>query len=101
MNVLSIDWDFFFPDPSDYDWGANEEMAFMFEAVWHTRCNSRNIFNGEHVLDHFHPDVTPDFWKIVKGKPIRFLICESHAAITQLLNQLEGAVVTNIAGMSR
>jgi len=86
MNILSVDWDFFYPDSYDYDWGANEENQFMFEAIWHTRCNARNLFTKEHVLDAFYPTIPEGFWERILKVPPRLLIaCESHSMLLQIL----------------
>jgi hypothetical protein len=29
MKILSIDWDWFYPDSMPYDWGHNEENAMI------------------------------------------------------------------------
>ncbi len=42
MNILSIDWDYFFPDTSEYDWGHNEN-SIMLDFIWSTRCISRSL----------------------------------------------------------
>lgn len=96
IQVLSIDWDFFFEDASGYDWGANEESPFMYEAIWNIRCNSRNIFTKQHVLDNFHPDIPANFWSIAKGTHSYFIICESHFSLLSILQQLKDVTVVNI-----
>ena len=42
-NLLSIDWDFFFPIPEIdreflYDWGHREDFAFMLDGIWDIRA---------------------------------------------------------------
>lgn len=74
--ILSIDWDYFYPDPTWYDMGANENKSIFMDLVWHTRCSMTNK-DGISILDHFKPEVPADFWNIVKNKPNIYLY-DSH-----------------------
>lgn len=87
MKILSIDWDYFFPDASGYDWGANEEQAVFYEAIWSLRISAVNLLTKEKAFDVFRPSIPEGFWKIVTNEPTIY-VTDSHSDIYQLL-QLE------------
>jgi len=85
MKILSVDWDFFFPNIDGYDWGHHEESAFLYEAVWSIRAGNHDMF-GKHALatDAVRPDPKKlrGFWQKACGGTTAFLaICESHKAM--------------------
>lgn len=52
MNLLSVDWDFFFPIPEHdphllYDWGHSEANELFYGVVWVVRAADLLRFNGE------------------------------------------------------
>ena len=76
-NILSIDWDYFFPTTDNYDWGANEEYTLYLETIWVTRCADKNYVTKKNVLDEYKPKVPKDFWSIVLNDPSIY-VGESH-----------------------
>lgn len=97
MRLLSVDWDYFFPDTMPYDWGHSESV-FLIEAIWQLRVTGRNIVTGEHALDAMRPDPEKlqGFWdRVLVGKPLTLFIAESHASIWELLKTGEQWDVVN------
>ena len=92
MRILSIDWDYFFPNSENYDWGANEENSIFYEAIWYTRCNSINLATKKDVLSEFRPTIPANFWSIVTNRPMIY-VYESHS---QIWNYLEEANVYSL-----
>ena len=100
MKILSIDWDYFFPDPSNYDWGLNEGSTEIMKSVydhiiWSHRWNNIKVFGknkGSHkALDYYKPDLEKlkDFWeKIIIGEPKRIIIADSHLELYYIINDL-------------
>jgi hypothetical protein len=86
MKVLSIDWDYFFPDTSFYDWGANEENPIFLEQIWGLRCEHRNMKTKKSVLTEMKPSVPKDFWNIVKNRP-QLYVAESHVQMWKILRE--------------
>ncbi len=89
MNVLSIDWDYFFPDTFPFDWGHSERNTFMLDAIWTFRTNSFNLKTREPALETFVPDekALDGFWKRVCPKdPSRLVITDSHKDIILFLD---------------
>ena len=96
MNILSVDWDFFFPDTGPFDWG-HREAAFFLEDVWWLRCSSRNLFTGERAIDVFWPDrqLLDGFWdKVCPTNPKILAITESHLDLFYVLRNLPGGSLT-------
>lgn len=89
LTVLSIDWDYFFPDPAWYDWGHNEENSLFYEMIWSTRPGNRNLRTGAEAYESFVPDraLMDGFWNRVLSKdnfPVIYVM-ESHKSLGQAL----------------
>jgi hypothetical protein len=84
MKILSIDFDYFFPDSSWFDWGHNENMLFL-ETIWSIRAADIHLKTKQSAIDYYVPTIPTDFWSLIKNKPNLF-IAESHTRICQLLN---------------
>lgn len=99
MKILSIDWDFFFPDASVYDWGHREEPLF-FEVIWSIRAGARSLISQERAVDKFKIDewLYQNFWSFVcVKKPGQLIITESHKDIYQFLEMsLDKSTVFNL-----
>lgn len=87
MNILSVDWDYFFPDLSEYDWGANEDINYYYEMIWPVRYHDIGIISKERACDNVNPSGHKDFWqKILTNSDIkRIVITDSHKDIEILL----------------
>lgn len=83
MKLLSIDWDYFFPNALWYDWG-HREAPFFQEAVWYTRCGQRNLKTQEMALDAYVPTVPENFWSLVANRP-RVIVADSHFRVWDIL----------------
>jgi len=84
--LLSVDWDYFFPDLAWMDWGHNE-TALLIEYIWSQRCGDFHLKTKQSVLDCVVPDpqLLDGFWQRVlhaESKP-ELLVCESHAALAK------------------
>ena len=90
MNVLSIDWDYFFPDLYPFDWSHSEEAMFYMEALWAMRANNRPNMdkNAPCAAESVHPTGHQGFLEqVCKEEPIFLWIVESHKDIVKLLEQ--------------
>lgn len=59
MNILSIDWDFFFPDTQQFDWQMNEDQPFYYELIWPIRWANSALFKPEVKAKRImHPNVS-------------------------------------------
>lgn len=91
LTILSVDWDYFFPDPTWYDWSHNEESGLFYEIIWSTRPGNRNIMTGEVAYEKFIPDqkLLDGFWDRVLSPsyPLIF-VCESHKTLGEVLSKI-------------
>lgn len=99
MKILSVDWDYFFPDSEPYDWGNFEPTEdrvklFMNNLVWRFRWSNVHCcgpYIGDKVaIDHYVPNkkiITNFFDKVVKGEPKKIVIADTHRDIVDLLKQ--------------
>jgi hypothetical protein len=91
VTVLSVDWDYFFPDPTWYDWTHNEESSLFYEMIWSTRPSSRNMMTGDIAYQSFVPDrkLLDGFWDRVLGPchPLIY-VCESHKTLGEALDKV-------------
>ena len=91
LNILSVDWDYFFPCVDDFDWGHKESMLFI-EALWIHRWSNRNLITGKYARDVVVPNesLLEFFWGgVVKVPPIKICIAESHAAIIDFMKMVQ------------
>jgi hypothetical protein len=63
MTILSVDWDYFFPDPSWWDWGHSEAPIY-YEMLWDLRPGNTNLLTKEVAIDVYHPNpaLLDGFW---------------------------------------
>jgi hypothetical protein len=96
IKVLSVDWDFFYPDSSWYDWGSHEENPMCYELLWHTRSSSKTR-EGEMAVNHYNPSGTETFWDQILDTDNLSHICitESHRRCYDLLRSLRGLELVN------
>ena len=82
MNLLSVDWDYFFPCADWYDWGHKEDPMFM-EFLWKTRPGSMHIRDHVLAIDGFVPrvDEVRGFWDRVCSKTKFLVVADSHSDI--------------------
>jgi len=88
MKILSIDWDYFFPNSEMYDWGENENIFASFEIIWQKRLSDLNRITKKSVLDEYKPTIPTDFWFIISNNPYIF-VADSHDYIWNFLNKAE------------
>lgn len=89
MNVLSVDWDYFFPNSGNYDWGHGETNQFMMEAVWSHRVASRNMRKPEIIaVNEMRPKGYENFWdKIQFSDEPLLIVAETHKDMHMALDQ--------------
>ena len=85
MNILSVDWDYFFPNLSEFDWGMSERSTAVDDLLWHIRYWDRGIISGEIAHESALPDkqAIEFFWSMVlknTNDPL-IVITESHKDI--------------------
>lgn len=80
--VLSVDWDFFFPNTEWYDWG-HREAPFYIHHIWRLRIGNYNLKTHKRAIDEMRPDpnLLRNFWNRVAdiGTVRNVLVSESHA----------------------
>jgi hypothetical protein len=95
--VLSIDWDYFFPDSRPYDMGHSECHGQMLrDILWNTRASSVNLSTGEPLLETYVPVIPKDFWSLVIGKPGKVYVADSHFKIWAALEPWFLSQVTSL-----
>lgn len=90
VQILSVDWDYFFPDIGKYDWGHTENPFFKNE-IWFLRCASRNIHTGEYAINEANPraEEVGAFWENVLKTPAEAIyIGDSHAEIIGFIEKI-------------
>lgn len=94
--VLSVDWDYFFPDLVPYDWG-HFEAPFMREVVWNARVTSRNLKTGVEALEEVRPDqsMVVGFWDRVMTDeaPKKVFVYDSHLDLFEIIRDEIGKPV--------
>jgi hypothetical protein len=95
MKILSIDFDYFFPNDCWYDWGHNENYSIFFESIWKFRVNDIHLRTRESVLDVFVPTISHDFWSLITNKPDLY-IAESHSSIWPFIAKYKPATIYSL-----
>ena len=93
INVLSIDWDFFFPDLAPFDWGHSEDRGLFYDAIWQMRAGNLDILTGDRAVDVVHPDLglLDGFWeRVCPRAPVAIALVESHSSIKGWLDGASG-----------
>lgn len=91
--ILSIDWDYFFPDSQCYDWSHCEKDVYL-NVIWNFRVNDININTKKPAFDEYIPTIPANFWDICDNTK-ELLIAESHASILSI-PYIENSIITNI-----
>jgi hypothetical protein len=97
VNILSVDWDYFFPDIDGYDWGHHEESALLYETIWSLRAGNRDMSGKNRAVDHIRPDKSKldGFWnriQTVKMPPMFMAVCESHKSLYEWIEANRGCI---------
>lgn len=98
IDILSVDWDSFFPDTLHYDWGHNEQSAMFFEMLWATRPGSVNMKTGKTAIEEIVPSGWQGFWDRLDTTPSTIVIAESHHDLFRVLEThgIRGARIWNL-----
>lgn len=100
MLILSVDWDYFFPNTFEFDWG-HRESSFFLEAIWALRAGTRGLRSNERAIDKMRPDKTlvEYFWAQFTSQfpPRQLVVAESHTSLYQYMEDrnIVGATVWN------
>lgn len=99
--VLSIDWDYFFPDTAPYDWGHSEDMSIFFDMLWAIRAGNHDIMNpsGPPAIETMWPSGHGTFWPEAvdsRARPRKLFVAESHRSILELVGDSKNLVVHNV-----
>lgn len=88
--ILSVDWDYFFPDLGWMDWGHSESALFI-QHLWTMRCGDFNLKTRQSALDYVVPDREPmlSFWDRVlrKDAVVKVVIAESHSELYRVVTR--------------
>lgn len=90
MNIISVDWDYWFANTLDFDWGHRETMFFV-EPIWSIRAGCTGIMSGKRALDVMRPRREfQHFWNQFDDlSTVHLVIAESHLTILELLRQCD------------
>jgi len=96
--ILSVDWDYFFPDSHTYDVGMSESHGpLVQEILWSHRASCHSLTTKAALLDEYVPTIPKDFWgRVVSGRPERFFVADSHLKLWGVLEPLMFAQVTSL-----
>lgn len=96
-SILSVDFDYFYPDSIGYDWGHSEHRGKLMAAIiWQTRAGSRHLISGETALESYVPSVPVDFWdRVLQNRP-RLYVADSHLMIWKRLEEGTQTSVVNV-----
>jgi hypothetical protein len=90
LRILSVDWDYFFPDTFWYDWSQKEESMMFLEYLWYIRYGNQHLKTGALAKDTVKPDKSRlcGFWEKVSPREpyINLTITESHKDIVTTLD---------------
>ena len=99
--ILSVDWDYFFPDVFWFDWSQKEQNMFFLEYLWYIRYGNQHMKTGELAKDLVKPDekLLKNFWKKVcpKEPSLHLCICESHKDIIVVLESFFESTTTKFS----
>lgn len=93
LDILSIDWSYFFPNTNGFDWSADEDNPIFYEDIWKKRCGDINTISKKKVLDMYKPSIPRNFWSIVTNKP-KIYVADSHSFIWHFIK--DGSTIWNI-----
>jgi len=80
VRMLTIDWDFFFPDTAPFDWGHDESRGFFLEQIWWMRPGQRDVLGKlGTALDVVKPDPLHEGFCLGLARPSYLVVAESHA----------------------
>lgn len=87
IHIVTVDWDYFFPNIDGYDWGHSEDFPIMYEWIWGIRHKDKNLRTGEVAKDTVLASSDYlDFWsKVCVDKPVVLSITESHKDLYQVI----------------
>jgi hypothetical protein len=91
INVLSVDWDYFLPDATDWDWSHNEENSIFYDFVWETRAGAANLKTGKRACEEYRPNksLLGGFWEnLVTLPPFSLAIAETHGDAYRFLRMI-------------
>ena len=97
MNILSIDWDFFFPDVQQFDWQMNEDMFLYYELIWPLRWGNSALFDQNTKANEImHPRSSHrTFWDSIQSKIKKratLIIVDTHSEMYNVFNEYPGSL---------
>lgn len=100
MNILSIDWDYFFPDNFVFDWQFQDNNKIYCETLWPIRWSNRNIFDHTIIAkDVYHPDLQllNGFLDkiLINSYPSVLVISDTHVDIKILIDNFPKSNIYN------
>jgi len=100
MNILSIDWDYFFPDNFVFDWQFQDNNKIYCEIIWPIRWSNRNLFDHKIIAkDIYHPDLQllNGFLDkiLINSYPSMLVISDTHVDIKTLIDAFPKSNIYN------
>jgi hypothetical protein len=95
MNILSVDWDYFYPDNYEFDWQMNEKNPIYYETIWPIRYGSHSLKTNEMAKDcYMLNEVYKQFWdKVLQNSdPFKLLISDTHSDMSFIFKLFKSKV---------
>lgn len=95
MKVLTVDWDYFFPNIDWYDWTHSEDQLLFYEWIWHIRAGNVDLLKPEagNAFDNVRASGYENFWeKVIKLSPAAITITDSHKDVWDLCEQISKGI---------
>ena len=91
LNILSIDWDYFFPNNLNFDWQMDEKTFAYYELLWPIRWGNSHVYDQKILAkDVYHPNqqLLNGFLDkiLINSTPVLLSIADSHLDIQILIN---------------
>lgn len=89
-HILSVDWDFFFPNMEGFDWGANLSLSPVIQDyLWVLRYYNQNLSTKEYAKNiKINKDYFDNFWNFVCKDYGYVVAFENHAMLYQMVVEL-------------
>jgi hypothetical protein len=91
LNILSIDWDYFFPNNRIFDWQFQDNKLVYCETLWPIRWSNLSLFDHKIIAkDVYHPD--PQLLNgfldklLINSNPSILVLSDTHTDIQILIN---------------
>lgn len=97
INILNVNWDYFFPNFSDFNWLEEiTEPFFIYDMIWVIRYSSKAKQRNVLARDYYNPVwMYKCFWEYTLIDPClkTIVICDEQTKISRILNLIKEDIV--------